>query len=325
MSREVPVLRRATALGAVALAVVITTAKISRANASPEASWGAAVAAWRRGDELEAARLAHQAGRAAIRSGLAARDRAEVTVALVALARQGAPWPLAELATLAASADRRRARAAVQVARELLARLAATGPDGATADGLDGVELALARDRWLAVAREPTRWSDVRADSLEVAAGLGQAAWQAGEPDARDDTERALLSFLHDEDAALRRAAIELSWQPLSAASAAALAARVTDEREPAVAAVAAAALCDELAAPAVDPASVVARLGSGGLAKVQAQVRGSTHPGATELALARCLLVAGDEASAQALRHLRAVARGPVRRALAAVERGAR
>lgn len=319
-------LRRALAMSAVALAVVITPPKILlAAPADPAPSWRAAVAAWRRGDELEAAQLAHQAGRLAIRAGLASRELVEVTVALVALARQGDPWPLPELAALAEAADPRRSRAAVKVARELVARLGATGPDGAAAAGLDGVELALARDRWLAVAREPARWSDVRADSLEVAAALGQVAWQAGEPSASADTARALLGFFEDEDAALRRAAIELVPAPLGPESSSALAARVTSERVPEVAAAAAAVLCAELAAPEAASEPILTLLGPAGLAAVQRWTRAHASPGATEVALARCLAAAGDAASQQALRHLRGVAQGPVRRALAAVDRGER
>lgn len=326
MTGEVPDLRRALALFVVALAAVITPLKISHAGpAEQPPSWRAAVAAWRRGDELEAVRLGHEAGRQALRAGLASRELLEVTVALVVVARQGAPWPLAELAALAKSADRRRARAAVGVARELVAHLGATGPDGAAADGLDGVELVMARDRWLSVAREPARWSDVRSDSLEVAAALGQLAWQAGEATSRDDTGRALLAFFDDEDAALRRAAIELSPAPLTSEISAALAARVTSEREPAVAAAAAAALCAELAEPEAVPGPILALLGAAGLAEVQRWTRAHARPGAAEVALARCLIAAGDPSSAQALRHLREVAQGPVRRALAAVERGER
>lgn len=320
-------LRRGLALSAVVLAAVITPPKISAkisaaAPASSAPGWLAAVAAWRRGDELEAARLAHQAGRPALRAGLASRELVEVTVALVALSRQGDPWPLPELAALAEASDPRRSRAAVKVARELVSHLGATGPDGAAAEGLDGVELAVARDRWLAVAREPARWSDVRADSLEVAAALGQVAWQAGEPSADADTARALLGFFDDADPALRRAAIELLPAPLGPESSAALAARVTGEREPAVAAAAAAVLCAELAAPEAAPAPTLALLGPAGLAAVQRWARAHASPGATEVALAWCLAAAGDVASEQALRHLRAVAQGAVRRALAVVER---
>lgn len=271
-------------------------------------------------------RLGHAAGRRALLQALAGVDRTAALAAMLTLQTRAEPWPLEALATLVASADRRRALGALAAARAIAARLGATGPSGAEADDLDAEALRAAQQRYLTVARAGALWIDVRADALEIGAQLGRAAQELGAPTAADDTEAALRELVRDPDPALRRAAYELWPTPLAAAARAELVRRLGAEPEPAVAAAAGAAVCGELAGGDERlAAETLAALGEAGLARVRALARGADAPGAAEVALARCLRADAARESAAALRSLVAAAAGPVRRALVSVERGER
>ncbi|MBK7538716.1 MAG: hypothetical protein IPI49_25790 [Myxococcales bacterium] len=353
----------ATLVLAGGLALAFADSAPRTAAAPAPSTWAPVRAALVRGDLDETARQARAAGRGALLAALRSADRTAAVAALVALAARAEPWPLDELAKLARAPDRRRALAAVATARAVAARLQAGDGAAAEAEDLDGEALREATASWLAIAREPARWSDLRADGLEVAALLAQAAHALGELRARDDLEAALRDLLADPDPALQRAAIELWPAPLSAAVRAELARRVLTARDDAMATVAAAALCAELAPSAPDleepdgasrgepdgasrgasdgagrnapvdpgapalpaPPSPLTALGPGGLARVQALARAVDEPAAADVELARCLRADASAASLGALRWLLASARGPIRHALLSVERGAR
>lgn len=295
------------------------------AGVAPVASGfgAAAVAAFRRGDLDETTRLFHRAGRDAVAAALTAADRTAALAAAWATETRAEPWPLPLLAGAAASADRRRALAATRAALAISTRL---DPELAAAEDLDGATLASWQADWLAQARRATGWIDVRSDSLEVAALLGQVARSLGAP-VPAPGEAEMLGALADPDPAIRRAAVELFASPLSSPVRAELARLVAAEAEGQVARAAAGALCAELTGAPSQAliGDVLRNLGPEGLTRARQLARTTHAAGAAEVALARCLVADDSAESRAALRALGAAASGPVRRALASVERGAR
>lgn len=311
----------------------------SSAVASREVA--AAVSSFRRGDLDETARRFHRAGRDAVLVAVRGADRTAALAALWTMQERAEPWPLAVLAELAASSDRRRARAAAAVAATLAARLSV---EAAEAEDLDGEELLSWQADYLAIAGRADGWIDVRTDCLEVAALLGRVALVLGvapaaptavppsppspaaparPPAATSPGDAALLAALADPDPAMRRAAVDLFASPIPPPIRAELARLAAAEADPVVARAAAAALCAELAGQIAG--DVLGALGREGMNRVRELARATTDAQAADVDLARCLAADARPESRAALRELVSASRGAIRRAMTSVERGAR
>lgn len=309
LARRIPQVLAALGLGALML------------GAGSEPAGQGAVAAFRRGDLDETTRLFQRAGRDEVAAALSG-DRTTALAAMWAVGERGEPWPLPQLLAAASSADRRRALFGSETALALAARLELESAD---AEDLDSGALAAWQGDWLALARRPDTWVEVRSDALEVAVLLGRAA-SALEPAAAkplDDARgAALLAMLGDADPAMRRAALELLDRPLPRPVREELARVIVAESEPLVARAAAAALCAELGGQVAG--DVMGALGDEGLSRLRELAKATTAAVASDVELARCLAADERPESRAALRSLQQAAPSSLRKAFASVARGA-
>lgn len=255
---------------------------------------------YQRGD-LAALRHAGAGGREDLGRALTSPDRATVLGALIAAEAAPTPWELlTPLAAVAGGWDRSTAAPAARTASRI-ARL--LDGDAAILHDAPDERLAAAGEAWQALAARADRWSDVRVHALEVTTRIARARAATAEV-APDDSAALLAVARGDDDAQVRRAAIELLPVPVAVVDRAALVERLSADAEPTVRVVAAQALC---AAIPEDAAAVLAVLGDAGLERLRAVL--AAPPAGVDGALldaARCLAADPDPRSLRALVALR-------------------
>lgn len=275
------------------------------------AGLGSMKAAIEAGDPDEAARQGQLAGPAVVETALAAPDRPTRLAGIAAApAVEGRDELLEVLARSAAGPDRRTAIPAARAAQLIARELAAHGQRDELSDDHARADLARWRDAWGDVARDRTRWIQLRVAALDVAASLDTivvraAAREPGHPAMTAGIGVPLDAALADPDPAFRRAAAAAAPVPLPAALRPPLAAAIASDADPQVALGAAQALCADLVAD--PPAPILAALGPAGLARLQKIITTTTDvPKGTLRDAARCLAADGSPASVKALRAIR-------------------
>ena len=256
------------------------------------------VSAFLAGDRLELARSGWHLGAVGVEAELASPDRVRSMAALAAAPHAEDGWMLLDpLAAMAQGSDRPRAAAAARAAAAIARDL-----DRERALYLDvPLELLAAPlARWQQIAADPARWADVRVHALTTAQFLGPTI----EPGNLGYDAAAHAS---DAEPEIRRAALELLPQPLSAEHLELASARARTEDDPDVAAVAGQVVCGGIAA-GDKPGPILAALGAGGLARVRALLLEppGTAPPAAMLDAALCAIAAGDADSRRALSRFR-------------------
>ena len=243
-------------------------------------------------DAAAIARLGASLDHGVIARVIAGDDRVAAIAAIRAAPANPDSWALLDpLATTANGPDRplaiASARAALTIAEALDHELVSHHdiPD----DLVDEARL-----RWREVGASQQRWSDVRVLALVVSNRL--AALTGDLPGYVID-ER-----LVDDEPEVRRAALELLPELASSAEIMRVAARLRDDPDEVVAAVAGQILC-EAATNADAPA--LAAIDAAGRARLRDLVVTTDLPATALLGCARCLAAAGDGASMAALRQL--------------------
>lgn len=281
------------------------------------------------------------AGPAVVEQALTSRDRATRMAGIAAAPATDDRIELLEpLASAAAGPDRRTAipaaRAGVSIARELAREVA----EGDLPDDVAAEDVLRWRDAWGEIARDRSRWIEVRVLALDVTAALdasvhasamgsvarGSPATGATAPGSNAPGSNVagaagskttasgrmstggigidLAAALTDPDPAFRRAAVSVAPLPLPAALRAPLASTVLNDTDPLVALGAAQALCADLAGD--PPAPILAALGAPGLTRLRAIIATDDVSRGVLRDAARCLAADPDPASAAALRAIR-------------------
>ncbi len=255
--------------------------------------------AFEAGDIEEAGRQGVLAGPRIVEAALASPDRATRMAAIAATPATDDRIELLEaLATAATGPDRRSAIPAARAARTIARELADRVAIGDLPDDVAAADVAEWRDDWAVLARDRSRWIELRVLAVEVTAAL-DAALRA--PAIGVD----LAAALADADPAFRRAAASLAPVPLPVALRAPLANTVVTDTDPFVALGAAQALCADLAS---DPAApILAALGAPGLVRLRAIIATDGASRGVVRDAARCLAADPDPESAKALRSIRA------------------
>ncbi|MBA3453280.1 MAG: hypothetical protein H0T42_09335 [Deltaproteobacteria bacterium] len=279
---------------------------------------GSMKAAMEAGDLERAAHQGVLAGPLVVDQALTSADRATRMAGIAAAPATDDRIELLEaLAAAAAGPDRRTAIPAAHAGRAIAREIARDVTATDLPDDVAPEDVLRWRDAWGDIARDRTRWIDVRVIALDVAAALDASAHAstAGSTAAGSKTTTSgrlitgsigidLEVALGDPDPAFRRAVVSLAPVPLPAALRAPLASTVVVDTDPLVALGAAQALCADLVVDAAKP--ILAALGQPGLIRLRAIIGTEGASRGVVRDAARCLAADRDPASAAALRTIR-------------------
>lgn len=278
-------------------------------------------AAMEAGDVERAAHQGVLAGHLVVDQALTSPDRATRMAGIAAAPATDDRIELLEsLAGAAAGPDRRTAVPAAHAGRAIARELARDVAVSDLPDDLAPEEVLRWRDAWGDIARDRTRWIDVRVIALDVASALDASVHTSTAGSTPSGTAPGtsttsgrmttgaigidLTGALADPDPAFRRAAVALAPVPLPPALRMPLARAVVTDTDPLVALGAAQALCADLV---VDPpAPILAALGAPGLIRLRTIIDTDGASRGVVRDAARCLAADRDPASAAALRTIR-------------------
>ena len=256
------------------------------------------------GDLDEAGRQGVLAGPVVVEQALASPDRATRMAAIAAASATDDRIELLDgLAAAAAGPDRRTAIPAAHAGRTIARELARDVGRGELPDDVATADVLRWRDEWGYLAKDRTRWIEVRVLALDTAAALDAAAHVSGST-VTGGIGIDLATALADPDPAFRRAAVALAPVPLPFALRAPLASTVVKDTDPLVALGAAQALCADLVAD--PPAPILDVLGAPGLIRLRTLIATDGASRGVVRDAARCLAADRDPASAAALRTIR-------------------
>lgn len=254
--------------------------------------------AFEAGDVDEAGRQGVLAGPRIVETALASPDRATRMAAIAATSATEARVELLEaLATAATGPDRRSAIPAARAARAISRELADHVARGDLPDDIAAADVAEWQSDWAVLARDRSRWIELRVLALETTAALDASLRVPG-------IGVDLGTALADPDPAFRRAVVTLAPVPLPVALRAPLAKAVVSDSDPFVALGAAQALCADLSGD--PPAPILDALGTPGLVRLRAIIATDGASRGVVRDAARCLAADPDPASAKALRSIR-------------------
>lgn len=256
--------------------------------------------AWWSGDHANLWRAGFAAGASGLARAMAAADRDQVLAALAAAPAAEDKWAILDrIARLCASPDRPVAAAAARAAAAITADL-----DVARARWLDIPPPTLDRlaASYLAIAKDPRRWPDVRVLAVDTYAHIAAARG----PRTNAAITEALLSLTSALEPEVRRVAMERLPLPLLPATAAKLAARIAVEPSDAVALVAAQVACGEIAfgAPAK---TILGAMGEAGRRRLGRLITFQSLSISARLDAALCIAADHTKTSAAAYRTFRA------------------
>lgn len=261
---------------------------------------GEMVIAYATGDRDALVRRALAVSTEQMRAALTSSDRMVALAAAFAAPHTRSAWlHLPQLAALARSPDRPLAVTAARSARLIASKSEHTD---VLWRGIPLDRVRKSSSAFRSIAHDPGRWTDVRVAALETATHLHR---QLGNRASPDDAPFDLAEMMKLPDPELRRAAIELSATPLPADQRQLVAATVTADPDPLVAAVAAHVLCEDLVFGG-DAAAILAALGKSGIDRLRALMGNRDIPLPSRRGAGRCLAAEGSRASSAALGKLR-------------------
>lgn len=258
------------------------------------------VDAWWSGDRAAIERAGFAAGASGLARALESGHRERMLAALEAAPAAEDGWAILDrLAHLCASPDRTIAAAAAHAAAGI-----ATDLDRDRALMLDIPPPVLTRlgADYLAVAKDPRRFPDVRVLAVDAYTHLAAAA----RPDAQEAITLALFSLMDSPEPEIRRVAIERLPLPLAPATVANLARRIAIEPSDAVAVVAAQAACGPLAF-GENARPVLRAMGEAGRRRLRKLIGFQSLSISPRLDAALCIAADEHRESRSALRKFRA------------------
>jgi len=258
--------------------------------------------AYVRGDYAKIAAMGRAMASLGLSRWFGGKSVARVRAAIAAAPHAEDAWQLLDdLARLAHSPDRQLSPAASRSAAKIVRDL--------DADRVAQQEIApgLLREQaraWASIAARKSHWADVRVHAIEVNYLLTQTL----APTERRSASVDLVALTEDPEPEVRRAALELSPQPLAEAARTRAAEVVRTDADPVVAIVAGQVLCGGLVV-GDDDAPLLSALAASGLERLRDLVGNAKLPIAARLEAAECLAANATAPDRAAIKRLQSTA----------------